>query len=120
MGNYTGKSLKMVLHLWDDSPKLQRFELPACMFGDVKSWVHEFTELTIWFTVRSFGFSKELLNKGGFKIKLPDKINDDDGEIQIHKPAHVLTVLHTFGLFQHSDYEYGIICSSDEYFERLL
>ena len=43
-----GEACKIKLHLWDESPRCQSFELPVYLFEDIGSWIHEFTELTLW------------------------------------------------------------------------
>ena len=87
-------SQKIILQLWDERPRHQQFELPVIMFEKIESWVHEFTELSIWNTLHSFGYDKDVLNLSGFKITFPN------GEKQIHKPSHVLAALHTISIIK--------------------
>lgn len=109
-----GTPHNVILQLWEERPRHQQFWLPADMVGNVKPWVHEFSELSIWNILRSFGLRVNVLNSGGFKIILPD------GEQQIHKPAHVLVALHTISTIRPTNTGEEIECSPSEYFKMLM
>ena len=109
-----GTPQNVILHLWEERPRFQKFWLPVNMVENIKSWVHEFSELSIWNILRSFGLRVNILNSGGFKIILPD------GEKQIHKPAHVLVALHTISTIRSTNTGEEVECSPSEYFEILI
>ena len=107
------ESSKIILKLWEERPRFQKFELPDVMFENIRSWVHEFTELSIWNVLRSFGFRVNILNLNGYEIILPD------GEKQIHRPAHVLTALHTVSMIKSRNTGKAFECNPVDYFEML-
>ena len=109
-----GKSRKIKLQLWDERPRYQPFELPVYLFEDINSWIHEFTELTIWNALYKFGFNKDVLNKTGFEIILPDK------EKRIHRPAHVLSSFHTISVIKSKKTNQIYLCYPDEYFDFFI
>jgi len=104
-----GEPKQIILHLWDESPRFQKFVLPDDMLECIEVWVHEFTEYAIWYALNRFGFHKDVLNKTGFTIIL------SDGETQIHKPAHVLTALHTMSTIQSEKRNLTFICLPSKY-----
>lgn len=109
-----GESKKIVLQLWDERPRFQLFQLPTNLYQDVETWVHEFTEYSIWYTLHRFGLHKNILNKSGFTILL------SNGETQIHKPAHVLTALHTLSVLSSKSSNRTEVCSPTKYAKMLL
>jgi len=104
-----GEPIEIILHLWDESPRYQKFELPNDVLERIEAWVHEFTEYSIWYTLNKFDFHKDVLNKTGFTIIL------SDGETQTHKPAHVLTALHTMSNIRSQKTNRTFICPPCKY-----
>ena len=104
-----GESRKIILQLSDKSPRFQPFELPVCLFEDINSWIHEFTELAIWNTLHKLGCNKDELNKACIKIMLPNK------EKRIHTLAHFLSSFHTLSAIKSKKTNQIYLCCPNEY-----
>jgi len=104
-----GEPREIILHLWDESPRFHKFTLAYAELEHIEEWVHEFTEYAIWYTLNRIGFHKDILNKSGFTVILPN------GETQIHTPAHVLTSLHTLSIIRSKKTNRTFICPPCKY-----
>lgn len=71
-------------------------------------WFHEFTEESIWYTLRDIiGIPQKRLNSETIILRLPN------GKVDTQIPAHVVTALHTSSYFQ------GKIITPESYVKML-
>ena len=64
-------------------------------YENLEVWSHEFTEESIWYTLRDvIGIPQKRLNSETIILRLPN------GKVDTQIPSHVITALHTSSYFQ--------------------
>lgn len=92
---FFGNKVKIVLELWDEKSSKQCFGMSPELFEYITAWVHEFTELGVWFAIKKVThFPKEKIN-----VQLP--IPTDTYYPESHLLSHIITALCTMSIYSH-------------------
>jgi hypothetical protein len=95
---FVGNQVKIVLKLWDEKPSKQCFGMSLELFEYITAWVHEFTELGVWFAIKKVThFPKEKIN-----VQLPIPTDTYYSESQLL--SHIITALCTVSVYSHKGF----------------
>ena len=104
---------KILLHLWDDYPKCQSFEVFPEYWMSIEEWVHEFSELGVWRAIeRVEGLGKEILSRE-IEAYEPPQLPPESQMI-----CHIMVSMHTISIICVRKIPY--VVEAEEYYDLLL
>lgn len=108
---YVNSPVKIVLTLWHEEPIKQSFSVSPDLLEDCNTWIHEFTELAVWYTIQKITkFPKE-------KINVYLNIPTDTYYPEKLSISHIITSLCTPSIYNHKGFNEVLTPSQ---FEKIL
>ena len=91
----------VTLQLWDEGKKCQRFTLPCEVFENIEAWVHEFSELGVWYAIKNkIGLTSECINN--MLLSIPTKTYYPNKLLVTHIMVsfHTISTHESMGFYQ--------------------